>query len=215
MRNDGKKFTMNSLITKIPTKTIQSATNCFRLGRTINQFRRLCLPSMQYLSSVEGSEPTYISINSLNTNEDDDVLDKLPEDGSAIIYDDEDNLKCAVKLNTGNHRLCRAKEEHDAILGKIDAYLAKKTLIATEAPHLDTEALIAKLDGVAKTVDLDVSTILAEQIKKPVLGTARSWIRKGSSPKPKTLEFQHLKGFLRYHQEFDRLLIKEEGQLPF
>ena len=31
------------LVTNFPT-TIQSATDCFRLGRTINQFRRLCLP---------------------------------------------------------------------------------------------------------------------------------------------------------------------------
>ena len=47
----------------------------------------------------------------------------------------------------------------------MDASLSKKTLIATEAPHLDTKALIVKLDDVAETVGLDVSTILAEQIK--------------------------------------------------
>ena len=58
----------------------------------------------------------------------------------------------------------------------MDASLSKKTLIATEATHLDTKALIAKLDDVAKTVDLDVSTILAEQIKEPVLGSVASWI---------------------------------------
>ena len=55
--------------------------------------------------------------------------------------------------------------------------LAKKPLTATEAPHLDTKALIAKLDEVAKSIDIDVSTILAEQIKDPVFGTVRPWIR--------------------------------------
>ena len=89
--------------------------------------------------------------------------------------------------------------------------LAKKPLTATEAPHLDT--LIAKLDEVAKTIDLDVSTILAEQIKDPVLGTVRSWIRKRISPEPKTPEIQQSKGFLGYCQEFDRLPIEEDGQL--
>ena len=69
-------------------------------------------------------------------------------------------------MNTyGNHyRFCKAKAAHDAVLGKIDVSLAKKPLTANEARHLDTKSLIAKLDDVAKTVDLDVSTILAEQI---------------------------------------------------
>ena len=75
-------------------------------------------------------------------------------------------------------------------LGKKDASLAKKPLTDKEAPHLDTKSLIAKLDVVAKTVDLDVSTILAEQSKYPVLGTVRSWIRKRISPEPKTPQIQ-------------------------
>ena len=78
---------------------------------------------------------------------------------------------------------------------------------------MDTKSLIAKLDDVAKTVDLDVSTILAEQYKDPMLGTVRSWIRKRISPEPKTPEIQQSKGLLRYCQEVDRLLIEEEGQL--
>ena len=76
-----------------------------------------------------------------------------------------------------------------------------------------TKSLIAKLDNVAETVDLDVSMILAEQIKDPVLGTVRSWIGKGLLPEPKTPEIQQSKGLLRYCQKFDRLLIEDEGQL--
>ena len=96
-------------------------------------------------------------------------------------------------------------------MGKIDASLAKKPLRATEAQHLDTKSLIAKLDQVAKTIDLDVCTILAEQIKDLVLGTVRSWIRKRTSPEPRDPEIQQSKGLLGYWQEFDRLLIEEEG----
>ena len=70
LHNDGENFTLNSLSHEFPTTTIQSATDCFRLGRTINQFRRLCLSSTQSVNSVEDSEPTYSSINSLNTSED-------------------------------------------------------------------------------------------------------------------------------------------------
>ena len=59
-----------------------------------------------------------------------------------------------------------------------------------------------------------MSTKLAEQIKDSVLGTVRSWIRKGTSPEPKDPEIQQSKGLLRYCQEFDRLLFEEEeGQL--
>ena len=98
------------------------------------------------------------------------------------------------------------------MLGKNNASLVKK-LLTSDALHLDTKALIQKLDEVAKTVDLDVSTILAEQIEDPVLGTVRSWIRKNTPPNTKSPEIQQSKGLLRYCQEFDRLLIEEEGKL--
>ena len=214
MHNDGENFTLNSLSNEFPSTTIKSATDCFRPGKTINQFRRLCLPSTQSLSSAEGSHPTYSSIDSLNTSEDDDALaEPHDDDDNPIIDDDEDNLICEINTHANRYRLCKAKAAHDVVLGKINASLAKKPLTATEAPHLDTKSLNAKLDDVAKTIDLDMSTILAEQIKDPVLGIVRSWIRKGTSPEPKDPEIQQLKGLLRYCQEFDRLLIEEKGQL--
>ena len=192
---------------------IQSATACFRLVRTINQFRRSCLPSTESLSLVEDYKPTYSSINSLNTNEDDDALDERPDDVDEITDDDEDNLKYEINTHADHYRLCKAKAAHDAVLRKIESSLGKKLLTATEAPHLDTKFLIAELGDVAKTIDLDVSTILAEQIKDSVLGTVRSWIRKRISPEPKAPEIQQSKELLRFYQEFDRLLIEKEGQL--
>ena len=73
--------------------------------------------------------------------------------------------------------------------------------------------MIQKLDEVAKAVDLDVSTILAEQINDPVLGSVRSWILKNSPSDIKSLEIQQCEGLLRYCQVLNRLLIEEEGQL--
>ena len=99
------------------------------------------------------------------------------------------------------------------MLEKTDASLVKKFPTTSDAPHLDTKALIQKLDEVAKSVDLDVSTILAEQIKDPLLSTVRSWIRKNTPPDSKSPEIQQSKGLLRYCQEVNRLLIEEEGQL--
>ena len=156
----------------------------------------------------------YSSINSLSTNEEDNAFDEtFDNENAATTDDDEDNLICEINTHADHYRLCKAKAAHDAVLEKVNASLAKKSLTAIEAPHLDTKSLIAKLDDVAKTVDLDVSTLLAEQIKDPVLGTVRSWIRKGISPEAKSPDIQQSKGLLRYCQEFDRLLIEEEGQL--
>ena len=52
--------------------------------------------------------------------------------------------------------------------------LLMKKLTVTEAPQLNTNALIMKLDEVAKTVDLNISAILADQIKDPVPSTVGS-----------------------------------------
>ena len=59
---------------------------------------------MQSLSSVEGPEPTYSSIKSLNNNEDNNVLDELPDDVDAITDDDEDNPKYEININAHNYR---------------------------------------------------------------------------------------------------------------
>ena len=58
-----------------------------------------------------------------------------------------------------------------------------------------------------------MSTILAEQIKDPVLGTVRSWLRKGISTEAKSPDIEQSKGLLRFCQEFNRPLIDKEGQL--
>ena len=58
-----------------------------------------------------------------------------------------------------HNRLSEAKTAHHSVLGKVDPSLAKKPLTTSETT--DTKALIAKLDEVAESADLDVSTLLA------------------------------------------------------
>ena len=152
----------------------------------------------------------------MNTDEVDDAPDELhDEDDDVITDDDEDNLSCEINTNThaDHYRLFKAKVAHDAVLGKIDASLAKKPLTATEAPYLDIKYLIAKLDDVAETIDLVVSTILAEHIKDPVLGTVRLWIRKRNSSEPEALKFNNRKDYFDIAKKFDRLLMEEAGLL--
>ena len=136
------------------------------------------------------------------------------DDSCHISTDSEDgNIVCDISIQADKPQVCQAKQAHELVLGKTNASLAKKFLTISDAPHLDTKALIQNLDEVAKTVDLDISTILAEQMKDPVLGTVRSWIRKKTTPDIKSPEIQQFKGLLRYCQEMDRLLIEDEGQL--
>ena len=129
LHNDGENFTLNSLSNEFPPTTIQSATDCFRLGKTINQFRRLCLPSTQSSRSVGESDPTYSSIDSSNTNEDDDALaEPNDDDDNPVIDDDEDdNFICEINIHADHYRLCKAKAAHDTVLGKIDASFGKET----------------------------------------------------------------------------------------
>ena len=89
--------------------------------------------------------------------------------------------------------------------------LTEKTLSTTVAPHLRTQDLITKLDDAAKVVDLDVPTIVQEQLKDPVLSIVRSWIERNLSPDLRAPENRQSKGLLRYGQELDRLLKEEHG----
>ena len=217
LQNDGEDFTVSSMLDKFPIISVQQASDCFRKGRFINQFRRICGQETQSSASVTESDKNYISIYSRGQSEDDPADSTNPSDDSNHInIDPEDNnIVCDISIHADQARLCQAKQNHDLVLGKTDSSLAKKCLTASDAPYLNTKALIQKLDEVAKTVDLDVSTILEEQMKDPVFGTVRSWIRKSTPPDTKSPEIQQSKGLLRYCQEFNRLLIEEEGQLLY
>ena len=182
LQNDGEDFSCSSMLDEFPITSVQQASDCFRMGKFINQFRRICLPEAQSNASVNTSKTEYFSINSLSPFEDDATDSTSPDDDSHQLCADseDDNIVCDISTQADQARLCPAKQAHDLVLGKTDASLAKKCLMASDAPHLNTKALIQKLDEVAKTVDLDVSTILEEQTKDPVLATVRSWSRKNT-----------------------------------
>ena len=215
LQNDGKDFTLSSMLDEFPIISVQQASDCFRMGKFINQFGRICGPETQSNASVNTSNTEYSSINSLSPSEDDTADSTSSGDDSHQLSTDseDDNIVRDISIQADQARLCQAKQAHDLVLGKTDASLAKKCLTASDAPHLNTKALIQKLDEVAKTVDLDVSTILAEQMKDPVLRTVRSWIRENTPLVPKSPEVQQSKGLLRYCQDFNRLLVEDEGQL--
>ena len=67
--SDGENFSLNSINTDFATPSVQLAADCFRMGRTINQFRRLCRPgSPVSLSTSEISSGTYSSVSVFETD---------------------------------------------------------------------------------------------------------------------------------------------------
>ena len=217
LQNDGENFSLNSISTDFATSAVQFAADYFRMGRTINQFRWLYRPGSPIsLSASESSTGTYSSISVIETDQTEEpgpssYAERVAHE-DCDIEADEDAYVCAINANC-HYRLCKARAAHDSVLGEPDTFFVRKTLSATAALHFRTQDLITKQDDVAKLVDLDVPTILQEQLKDPVLSIVRSWIEGSISPDHKICEIRHFKGLLRYCQRLDRLLLEEHGQL--
>ena len=214
---DGENFSLNSISIDFVTSSVQLAADCFRMGRTSNQFRRLCQPgSLVSLSTSESPTVTYSSISVIETDGTEEPRTSSYVDWvvhkDCDIDEDEDDYVCEINAND-IYRLCKARAAHDLVISGPDTLIAKKTLSATAAPHLRTQDLTTKLDDVAKVVDLEVPTILQEKLKDPLLSVVRSCIERNLSPDLRAPEIRQSKGLLRYGQELDRLLIEEHGQL--
>ena len=101
------------------------------MGKTINQFWRLCYPLSYSLTSNDDSDPTYSSVSSLDAQEAECeklnvvtiTADQMEDDEEQ----DEDDHPFKIHTNTDHYRLCKAKTAHVSVLGKIDTSLAKKT----------------------------------------------------------------------------------------
>ena len=69
LHNDGENFSLNSVSTDFATSSVQLAADCFRMGRTINQFRRLCRPGSPIsLPPSESSSGNYSCVSVIKTD---------------------------------------------------------------------------------------------------------------------------------------------------
>ena len=66
LQNDGGSSTLNSISNEFLTLSALSATDGFRMGNTINQFRRLCYPLSYSPFSKDNFDPTYSSVSFLD-----------------------------------------------------------------------------------------------------------------------------------------------------
>ena len=65
LQNGGEDFTVSGILDEFPITSIQQASDCFRMGRSINQFGRLCGPETQSSVTANASSTDYSSIISL------------------------------------------------------------------------------------------------------------------------------------------------------
>ena len=95
LQNDGEDFTVSSMFDEIPIISVQQASDCFRMGKFINQFTQTCGPETQSNVSVNTSNTEYSSVNSLSPSEDDTADSISPGDDSHhLSTDPEDDNFC-------------------------------------------------------------------------------------------------------------------------
>ena len=103
LQNDGEEYSVSSMIDEFPITSIQQPSDCFRMGRFIQQFRRICGPETQSNASVNTSNAEYSSINFLSRTEDDAADSTSPGDDSHHLSTDseDDNIVCEISIQAG------------------------------------------------------------------------------------------------------------------
>ena len=91
LQNDGEDLTVSSILDEFPIISVQKASDCFRMGKFINQFRRICGPETQSNASANSSKAEYSSIDSLSPSEDDASESTCPGDDSHRVSTDSED----------------------------------------------------------------------------------------------------------------------------
>ena len=142
--------------------TMQDMIDCFKLGKTIIQYKQLCSSISPASSTPSLNEHDYSDIEQYDEQSTDDEIE-LAE----LNFESQDPDFC--RDHSVAHELFRTKTKGKPILEKpisLELYL-----------HIDTPDLIQKLSDFARDADLDIQTLLEEQLNDPVLQVVRKWIK--------------------------------------
>ena len=172
-------------------------TDCFRLGKTINQYKRLCC-------SISPASST----SSLNERDDShtEQYDEESTDDEAEIA--ELNFESQDPDISRNHSVA-----HESFRKKTkDEPIVKKPISFQLLPHVDTSDLIEKLSDFAREADLDLQTLSEEHVKDPVLQVVRKWIKTSYTRPQKTPDINQSKALL-YYNKFEQLFIEDDTNL--
>ena len=192
-KNDGNEHHVEDYLeyNEVPA-TMQDMTHSFKLEKTINQYKQLC-------SSISPASST----SSLNEHDYSDIEQ----------YEETEMAEVNIEIQDPDfrrdhsvaHKLFRTKTKDKPIL--------KKPISFELFPHVDTSDLIQKLSDFARDADLDLQTLLEEQLNDPVLQVVRKWI-KTSDTKPQELpDNNQSKALLSCYNKFEQLFIEPDTNL--
>ena len=80
---------------------------------------------------------------------------------------------------------------------------------------MDTSDLIQKLSDFARDADLDIQTLLEEQLNDPILQVVRKWFKTSDIRPQKTPDINQSKALLSYYNKFEQLFIEPDTNLLF
>ena len=178
--------------------TMQDMTDCFKLGKTINQYKQLC-------SSISPASSTP-SLNVLDNSDIEQYGEESTDEEAEIAGLNIENQDPDFRRDHSvGHESFRTKTKDKPIL---------KNPISFELfPHVDTSDLIKKLSDFAREADLEVQTLLEEQLNDPVLQVVRKWIKTSDTRHQRTPDLNQSKALLSYYNKFGQLFIEPDTNL--
>ena len=78
---------------------------------------------------------------------------------------------------------------------------------------MDKSDLIRKLSNFVRKADLDIQTLLEEQLNDHVLQVVRKWIKTSDTRPQKTHDTSQSKALLSYYNKFEQLFIEPDTNL--
>ena len=176
---------------------MQDLTDCFRLGKAINQFKQLCSSVSPASSTPSLIGRVYSDIEQYDGEPTDDETEK-----TELNFESQDP---DFRRDHSVAELFRTKTKDKPIL--------KKPISLEFFPHVDTSDLIQKFSDFARESDLHLQTLLEEQLNDPVLQVVRKWIKLSNTRPQKTSDFNLSKALLSYCNMFEQLSIEPDTKL--
>ena len=172
---------------------MQDMNDCFKLGKTRNQNKQLCSSISPASSTSSLNEHDYSDIEQYDEESTDDEIE-LAE----LNFESQD--PDFRRDHSVAHELFRSKTKDKSIL--------KKPITFELFPHVDAPDLIQKLSDFSHDADLDIQTLLEEQLNDPVLQVLRKWIKTSDTRPQKTPDINQSKALLSYYNKFEQLFIE-------
>ena len=199
LKNDGNEHHVEDYLEHNEVlATMQDTTDCFKLGKTINQFKQLCSSISPASSTSSLHERAYSYIEEHDEESTDDEIEM-----AELNFESQD--PDFRRDHSVAHELLRTKTKDKPIL--------QKPIFFELFPHVDTSDLIQKLSDFAHDIDLDIQTLFEEQLNDPVLQIVRKWIKTSDTRPQKAPEIHQSKDLLSYYNKFEQLFIEPDTNL--